>query len=538
MKKDPSNIKTLKSASKMSIAIMFSRIFGLIREQVFAFMFGAGAAMDAFSIAFRIPNLIRGICAEGATNSIFIPIFVKVRESEGKRRAFRIAGLTFRIFFIIVLFLSIIGIIFSEELVYFIASSFKDHPGKFELTIRLTKILFLFMPFISLASLFMAVLNSCGVFFLPAFSSALFNITSILTGLIFVFLSESLGFSKIEGMAYGVIIGVIIQAFCQIPSLSKKGYHFKTLSSDPVWYKEESLKKMLFLMIPVSLSFASLQINNVVHSILAASCENGAISWLHYAFRLMQLPLGVFGISIAAASLPEISRFFSIKDYKSSKELMEVSIKRVFAISIPASIGLIVLSYPITELIYEYGNFTQNDTKNVSISLIGYSIGIVAYGSCTLLRQSFYASSSPRFAIISSGASVILNILISLFMVKHFSFLGLAISSSIASIFEMTLLYVFFQRMMIKNKSKPIESKKLVLSFFTHIFISIIMVISIYFTDFIIFDEFLTNIDGILKRVLRVSILVTQGVLIVVLLSKFLRVSETMELIKMIKSKF
>src|SRR4051812_41049794 len=251
---------------------MTSRVLGVVREQVLASLFGAGNATDAYNVAFRIPNLLRDLFAEGAMSASLVPIFTRVRAEEGDARAWRVAGLVFRVLFFTVTALSLAGMLFAPQLVGLYASAYKQIPGKFELTVQMTRIMFPFFPLVALAAAFMGVLNACGVFFLPAFASALFNLTSITVGVIFAQIlfhwGHLWGIQPIVGMAMGVVAGGAVQAFCQLPALYEKGYRWQRKTvQDPEWAHDPRLKQMIWMMVPGTIGLAATQINILVNTI-------------------------------------------------------------------------------------------------------------------------------------------------------------------------------------------------------------------------------------------------------------------------------
>ena len=435
----------LKDAGVMSFAILLSRIMGLVREQVFAFLFGAGNMTDAYNIAFRIPNLLRDLFAEGAMSASLIPIFTRTRIEEGERRAWRVVGLVFRVLSGLVAVLALLGILFAPQLVNLYASAFHKIPGKFELTVEMTRIMFPYFPLVALAAAFMGILNACGVFFLPAFASALFNVGSVVVGVICAQVVIHWGahwrIQPIEGMAIGVIAGGAVQAFCQLPALYRVGYRWqKRSSTDPQWNRDPRLRQMLLMMVPGTIGLAATQVNLLVNSILATSQGPGAVSWLNYAFRLMQFPIGIFGVSLASATLPKVSRQWAHRDVKGVSETLTHSIRSVFAINLPAAAGLIFLGYPIVELIFQYGRFYPEDTRATSAALAMYSVGLVAYSIVKVLVPACYALGNTRLPVISSVLAVGVTIILNLMMVKSFGYWELALGTSIAAIFNGTFL--------------------------------------------------------------------------------------------------
>ncbi len=395
----------LKAAGAMGVATLISRILGLVREQVFAFLFGAGSMTDAYQVAFRIPNLLRDLFAEGAMSASLVPTFTRTREEEGEDRAWRVAGLVFRVLFVLVTALAALGMIFAPQLVALYASAFKQVPGKFELTVRMTREMYPFFPVVALAAAYMGILNACGVFFLPAFASALFNLVSIVVGVIctqiFIHFGADWGVHPIEGMAIGVLFGGMIQAGCQLPSLYRKGYRWiPKRAQDPVWYSDPRLKRMLFMMVPGTVGLAATQVNILVNTVLATSQGPGAVSWLNYAFRLMQFPIGIFGVSIASATLPKVSQQWVRQDIAGVSATLVRSLRTVFAVNLPASAGLAFLGFPIIELIFQYGRFRPDDAKATAWALAMYAIGLTAYSAVKVLVPACYALGNTRVPVI------------------------------------------------------------------------------------------------------------------------------------------
>jgi putative peptidoglycan lipid II flippase len=447
--KETSSGQVARAAGAMGVATLLSRIMGLVREQVFAVFFGAGFATDAFNVAFRIPNLLRDLFAEGAMSSALVPVFTRVREQEGQRRAWRVAGLLFRVLFCLVFGIACIGIGYADRLVELYAGSFHAVTGKWELTVFLTRLLFPFFPLVALAAAFMGVLNASGKFFWPAFASALFNVASVVFGGALAFLLDRyLGVEPIVGMALGVVLGGAVQAFCQLPVLYRSGYQFpvRDPAIDPPWHRDPALRQILALMVPGIIGLAATQINVLVNTVLATSQGEGAVSYLNYAFRLMQFPIGVFGVSFAAATLPEISRLWVAGEHRTLTMTLERSLARVFALNVPAAFGLASLGFPIILLLFGYGRFTPADAWATAGALAAYSLGLPAYSAVKVLVPACYAVGITRIAVISSGISVALTILLNLLLVQRLGFVGLALGTSLAAILNLIFLLAAFRR--------------------------------------------------------------------------------------------
>jgi putative peptidoglycan lipid II flippase len=539
----------LKAAGVMGVATLLSRLMGLIREQVFAFMFGAGNMTDAYNVAFRIPNLLRDLFAEGAMSASLVPIFTRTRVEEGEARAWRVAGLVFRVLFFTVSILACLGMFFAPQLVSLYASAFKLVPGKFELTVKMTRLMFPYFPLVALAAAFMGILNACGVFFLPAFASALFNITSVLVGVACaVSISHwggPYGIHPIVGMALGVTAGGFVQALCQLPALYKAGYRWqKKLPVDPRWSRDPRLRRMLWMMVPGTVGLAATQVNLLVNTVLATSQGTGAVSWLNYAFRLMQFPIGIFGVSLAAATLPKVSLQWANRDIKGVSETLAHSLKSVFAINLPASAGLAFLGYPIIAMIFEYGRFHPEDTRATAMALAMYSIGLSAYSAVKVLVPACYALGNTRLPVISSCLAVGVNIALNMLMVKPFGYWGLALGTSIAAIFNGMFLIGAIHKLITQNGGEfplwPVFK-----SFLEYLVVALVMGTICYLSQIVLkiclSDSFFLYHFGrvglFLSRGMRMAVLLIEGGGFIILAARVLHLNEATEVIDLFTEK-
>ncbi len=524
-----------KSAALMGAATFISRIMGLVREQVFAFLFGAGNATDAFNIAFRIPNLLRDLFAEGAMSAALVPTFTRVRIEEGDRRAWRVAGLVFRVLGVVVSVLAIIGFIFAPQLVELYASAYREVPGKFELTVTLTRIIFPFFPLVALAAAFMGILNACGVFFLPAFASALFNIVSVVTGVALYFVCVRTSVEPIIAMAVGVVAGGIVQAGCQLPALYRAGYKWvkENTPNQATWSRDPALKTMLWMILPGTIGLAATQVNILVNSVLATSQGPGAVSWLNYAFRLMQFPIGVFGVSLAAATLPRVSKLWVMGDLAGVRDNLRASLGQVFAINLPASAGLAFLAVPILELIFQYGRFSASDTQATAQALMAYSVGLAAYSGVKVLVPAFYAMGNTRIPVVSSILSVALTIALNVFMVQKLGYWGLALGTSIAAIFNFAFLLGAI-RGLLRKGGGDFPVAPIARSFAVHLGVALLMggvcfTLSSWLKMALPEPETVFGVVGI--RLLRVAVLMLVGGLFVGVFAQVFKIRETSEVV-------
>jgi putative peptidoglycan lipid II flippase len=462
MEKQREKDKIAKSTGLVSSATFLSRVFGLIREQVFAYLFGAGMATDAFVAAFRIPNLLRDLFAEGALSSAFIPVFKEKLTLQGKEEAFRLTNLIVNLLLIVLFVLIIIGIIFSPAIVNLIAPGFDKVEGKIELTTLLTRIMFPFLLLVSLAAVCMGILNSFEKFGVPALAPTMFNLGMILAGF---FISPFLEI-PIMGMALGVLLGGVGQLVLQLPTLFKQGYRYKPILD----WKDPGIRKILLLLTPAILGLASTQVNIFVNTLIASLLPQGSVSYLNYSFRLMHFPLGVFGVAVATVTFPYVAEKAAQKNYAELISICSSSLKLIFFLTIPSAFFLTIGSKPIVSLLYQHGKFSFADTIFTSQALIFYVIGLFAYASVRVLSPVFYTLGQAKIPVISSAIAVGVNIILNLILMHPLSFRGLALATSISAILNMTILFL------VLNKGiGPFDVKDLRDSFFKIVLASLLM---------------------------------------------------------------
>jgi putative peptidoglycan lipid II flippase len=428
--------KIVRSAGAVSIAVMCSRVLGLIREQVFAGLFGAGYAYDAFVVAFRIPNLLRDLFAEGALSAAFVTVFSHYNTNRGAEETWRLAGNVLVFFALMISALTLVGIYWTEPIVNLLAPDFALIPGKTELTVKLTRIMFPFLLFVSLAAVVMGILNTKGSFFVPAMSSTFFNIGSIVGGLSLAWLFPRFGQPAIAGMAWGTLIGGILQLLMQLPTLRRVGFQFRC-NCNPA---DPGLRRILLLMLPAVIGLSATQINIFINTNFAASCVEGSVSWLNYAFRLVQLPLGLFGVALSIAIMPVLARQAAEKDLASLKQTFTTSLVLVFALAVPATAGLVLLAQPIIRVIFEHGAFTAIDTLQTADALTFYAVGLFAYSAIKVTVPVFYAIGNTKYPVIGSFIGVGANILIITLVIDLLEHRGIALSTSCAMILNFFFL--------------------------------------------------------------------------------------------------
>jgi putative peptidoglycan lipid II flippase len=431
-----------RSAGLFGLATMASRILGLVRDQVLAYYFGTGDAIDAFRVAFRIPNLVRDLFAEGAMSAAFVPTFTRYLTREGRDSAWRLGSHVLNALLLVTLALVAAGVVFAEPLVWLLAGDYAAVPGKLELTVTLTRVMLPFLTLVALAAACMGMLNSLDRYVVPALAPALFNVASVAVTVIAVPTLVWLGQPTIYAMAYGVIAGGMAQLLLQWPALRREGFRHR-LVLDP---SEPGLRQILLLMGPGTLGLAATQVNVFVNTWLATGEGTGAVSWLGYAFRLMYLPLGIFGVSIATASLPGIARRAANKDLDGLRDNVSSGLAMMLTLNVPATIGLIVLAHPIVALLFERGQFTAADTAATAGALMAYAVGLTGYTVVKIASPTFYALGQSRTPVLVSVLSVLTNAALNLWLVQLYGYRGLALGTSITALLNAGLLLVLLRR--------------------------------------------------------------------------------------------
>ncbi len=445
-----------RRAGVVSAAVFASRILGLVREQTFAVLFGAGRELDAFITAFRIPNLFRDLFAEGALSAAFVATFSQRLAREGERSAWHLANLVVNTLAVAVGVVTLLGMYAAPTFVHLIAPGFADIPGKVELTVSLTRLMFPFLLLVALAAVAMGILNTRNVFGVPASASAFFNLGSILGGLgcAWWFAPDFLGAAlqgatahdpaltarAITSMAVGTLVGGLLQLLVQVPSLARVGYRYRPLFA--LW--DPGLRQVLRLMGPATVGAAAVQVNVLVNNNFASYLGDGPVSWLNVAFRFMQLPIGVFGVAIGTVTLPLVSRQRARGDIAGLGRTVAQALEMVAVLCLPAAAGLAVLSVPVIGLIYEHGRFTSLDTAAAAQALVGYAVGLAGYAGIKVLAPAFYALDDARTPALASVLSIATNLVLNWTLVRALGFghVGLALVTSAVALGNFTFLYL------------------------------------------------------------------------------------------------
>ncbi len=421
---------------------MLSRLLGLVREQLFAALVGGGYFADAFVVAFRIPNLLRDLFAEGALSAAFVPVFARAEREEGKRSADELAKRVVGALLCVVGVLTLLGALFATPLVLLLAPGFAEEPGKVELTAHLARLMMPFLLFVSFAAVLMGMLNARGRFGTPALAPALFNVAAIVVGALLWLFGAGPRVAVI-GWSIGTLLGGLVQFGIQLVPLSAAGFRFvprlRGLTRDP------RLRKMALLMAPAVLGLAATQLNIFINTQFASSQE-GANAWLNYAFRLMYLPIGVFGVAVATVTATSLAHRAAERDLDGLRQGLSTGMKHVALLTIPSTVGLIMLAHPIIELIFERGRFTSKDTAATALALVGYSVGLYAYSGVKVAAPAFYALGRSKLPLIGSAAAVATNLAINLALFERVGYVGLAAGTSAGALVNLAILTVAFRR--------------------------------------------------------------------------------------------
>lgn len=445
-----------KAAGVVGLAVACSRVLGLVREQVIASLFGAGNAVDVFVMAFRAPNLLRDLFAEGALSTAFITVFSKKIKTEGDDSAWRLARKMATLTTIFMSLMTLLGVLFAPQLIGLLAGGFS--PEKAAFTVELTRIMFPFILLVSLAALAMGMLNAKHVFGMPAMASSFFNLGSILGGVGFGWwLDPHFGPRSLVGLAIGTLIGGFLQLVVQFPALRRVGFRFRP---DFRW-RDDGVRQILRLMGPAVIAASAVQVNVMVNGGFASYLGEGAVSSLNYAFRLMQLPLGIFGVAVGTVTLPVVARFASTHDMAGVRSTLGHGVRLAFLLTIPCAAGLIFFAEPIISLIYQRGKFSFADTVYAAGALKFYAVGLVAYSGIKVLAPAFYALDKRNLPMLVSFFSIITNCLLNLLITFYFGMgiRGLALSTSIVAIINFAILYFMMAR-----HTSGLESRALLLN--------------------------------------------------------------------------
>jgi putative peptidoglycan lipid II flippase len=431
-----------RAAGIISIATFLSRIMGLIREQVFAAQFGAGFAVDAFQVAFRVPNLLRDLFAEGAMSAAFVPTLTKAQQAGGPQAAMRLANLVMNFLLVVVSGICLVGIIGAPWIVRILAPGFGAIPGKLALTTLMTQIMTPYLLIVSIAASVMGVLNTRRIFFIPAVAPVLFNLGLIVAGYAIAPLMPRFGLEPIVGMAFGALLGGLGQLAIQLPALAAQGFRWRPILS----FRDPGVLRVATLMAPASVGLAAVQVNVFTSTFLASTLREGSVSWLNYAYRLMQLPIGLFGVAIATVTLAEVSRHAAERNMIDLKATLRLSLRLVLFLTLPATFLLIAMAGPIVALLYQHGRFSAADTVQTSHALWAYAVGLAAFSGVRVMVPVFYSLGMARVPVTISMITIAVTVVLYFVLMGPLQHAGLALATSIGSVINFTLLFLALRK--------------------------------------------------------------------------------------------
>ncbi len=438
MENEPSQRGFVRSTARVSAGTMTSRILGMLRMSVMSGLFGASDANDAFVAAFKIPNLLRDMFAEGALSAAFIPVFASKIRQAGKSAAFRIANLMLSFLLIATGLFVLLGILASPQIVRLLAPGFEDVVGKFDLTVMLARVMMPFLTLISIAALLMGMLNSLGKFGTPAFAPTLLNVGMIASGLILCPLVDP----PILGMAIGVLIGGVGQCAAQLPQLVREGFRF----SFRLDLRNSDFLQILKLAGPMVIGLAATQVNVFVITNLASSLSGGAVSYLDYAYRLLHLPLGLFAVAIGTVILPGASRLAATGDREQLGLLYARALRFSLFLILPAQAILLFGNEPIVALLYQHREFGPVDSANTSAALFYYSLGLTAFSLVRITVPMFYALKSTKTPVAVSILTVGVNIGLCFILKEYLDFKGLCLAVAVSGWLNFLLLFMMLSQ--------------------------------------------------------------------------------------------
>jgi len=432
------NSRVVRAAGVVGIATMLSRVFGFLRDVVVAGFFGAGLTTDAFFVAFRIPNLLRRLLAEGSLTVSFVPVFTEYLRNKTREEALELADITFTALSIILVAVSLLGVLFSPLIVTVMAPGFIRMPAQYELAVFLTRLMFPYILLISLVALCMGILNSLRHFAAPALSPVVLNIAMILAAL------TLRGFFRepVVALAVGVMAGGVLQLAMQWPFLIKMGVRLKP----DFRFGHPGVKRIGMLMLPAAFGAAIYQINIFIGTILASLLPAGSVSYLYYADRIVELPLGVFAIAVGTATLPSFSEQAAMGRIDELKRTISFSLRLILFITIPATIALIALRVPIISVLFQRGEFSVQSTELTAQALLFYAVGLWAFSVIRIIVAAFYSLQDTRSPMKAAIVALIVNALCSVALMLPLKHGGIALATSIASAVNVGMLWVILKR--------------------------------------------------------------------------------------------
>lgn len=439
----PGMADTLRASGGLSAAIFGSRVLGLVREVVFAALFGAGALADAFFVAFRFPNLLRDLLAEGALSSAFVPTFTATRENEGDAAAHALADRVSSLLLILTGTLAILGILFSEALVLAFASGFAADPDKLELASRLTRVMMPIVALVSLGAVWMGMLNARRRFVIPALGPALFNVVSLVAGVVIAIAT----LDPVDGIlvwSAGTLMAGLTQAGSQLFVLVRAGYRPRIRVRGCLAHP--GVRRIATLMAPATIGLAAVQINVLVNQDFLSELGDGAVAAYNLAFRIFFLPLGVFGVALGTVTLTSVSQAAAGGDTRKVAQALGESLSAGAMLISASAVGLLVLAEPIVTFLYRHGQTTTDDAALIALVLQAFALGLLPYGLIKIVAPAFYSLDQPRVPLLASVLGVALNIGFNAATYRILGAPGIALGTALGAALNLLVLRIMVAR--------------------------------------------------------------------------------------------
>ena len=533
------NQNVTRAAGIVSIAVMGSRLLGLARETAIGYYFPSKSSADAFYLAFRIPNFLRDMFGEGILSKAFITTFLATEAEDGEAAAWNLANRIFNLTCLVLIGIIILGFTFAPVIVDVLArEDFNqnldtvEHFGfdsKIELAIYLTQLMFPYLLFVSFAATAMGVLNSKGKFGIPACASAFFNVSSLVIGIGGYYLCPLVEIHPITGMAIGVIIGGILQFLIQVPSMYRVGFRYRPMLS----LRDPRVLQVVHLVGPAVLGVAAVQVNLLTNTFFITT-DSGWLTWISRAYRVMHLPIGIFGVAISTVALPQLARLATAGETENFRNALSYALRLMLALTIPAGIGLMVLSAPICRLLYQWGVTVEADTIGTAGLLFVYAFGLCGFSTLKIVTDGFYAYKDIRAPVIVSVCAVVLNICLNyLFIYRGFFLDPRAVVFS--TVLTVTLNCVVLL-LLLGRKVGQLGLKAFIPLMLRILIASAVMGFICWLTNGVIENDWLGTI-GIIPRTIGVFAPIGLGLLVLAAMYKLLEISEFDDILNVFKQR-
>ena len=534
------NQNVTRAAGIVSLAVMVSRILGLARETAISYYFPSKVSADAFYLAFRIPNFLRDMFGEGILSKAFITTFLATEAEDGETAAWHLANRIFNLTLLILIGITVLGIAFAPLVVNVLArDNFDNHldaaehfgfDSKIELAIYLTQLMFPYLLFVSFAAIAMGLLNSKDKFGIPACASAFFNVSSLAIGIGGYYLCPLIEIHPVTGMALGVIIGGILQFLIQVPSMSRVGFRYRPLLS----LRDPRVLQVIHLMGPAVLGVAAVQVNLLTNTFFITS-DSGWLTWISRAYRVMHLPIGIFGVAISTVALPQLARLATAGETENFRNALSYALRLMLILTVPAATGLMVLSEPICRLLYEWGVTVAEDTLGTAGLLFVYAFGLCGFSTLKIVTDGFYAYRDIRAPVIVSICAVALNICLNyLFILRGFFWDPRAVVFS--TVLTVTLNCAILL-LLLRRKVGRLGLRSVVPLTLKILIASAVMGFICWLTNGVIESDWLGT-EGIIARTVGVFAPIGLGLLILAAMYRLLKVSEFDDILNIFKRRF